>query len=290
MPRVVFIASLPKSGSTLLDLLLGTHPNVVGLGEIYQLIRTDSIFLRNNRDELCACSCGAPMSECRFWSGVVRELQASPELSVIDRYLMVLRHLANLYGNDVIAVDSSKNSDALQIAYGCPSLDIRIVTLIRDVRAWTTSRLAKEESARIAELKTKGFVESRSERRSSGFSLFRSWYSENSRLLIAAKEAGHSTKVSYEQLCLDTDQTMKQLLRFIGTDPTQRLDTISNSRSHNILGNRMKFQVRKRSNVGYDIRWMAETCWLWPSLVFPHIMAFNRQQVYPPEFTSLWSR
>ena len=45
--RVVFIAGLEHSGSTLLDLLLGGHRQLVGLGELFHLLRERSGHLQN---------------------------------------------------------------------------------------------------------------------------------------------------------------------------------------------------------------------------------------------------
>ena len=38
-PKIIFIASLSHSGSTLLDLMLNAHPEVVSVGEVKQLRR-----------------------------------------------------------------------------------------------------------------------------------------------------------------------------------------------------------------------------------------------------------
>lgn len=37
--KIIFIASLSRSGSTLLDLMLNVHPDVVSVGELKQLGR-----------------------------------------------------------------------------------------------------------------------------------------------------------------------------------------------------------------------------------------------------------
>lgn len=59
----LFIFSAGRSGSTLLDLMVGAHPQVASLGEITYLPRS----LKRN----AICSCGAPVLECGFWSTLV---------------------------------------------------------------------------------------------------------------------------------------------------------------------------------------------------------------------------
>lgn len=61
--KYVFICAAGHSGSTLLDLLLGAHPQGISLGEIAQLPKNISL------DSVC--SCNTKLSECRFWHPVI---------------------------------------------------------------------------------------------------------------------------------------------------------------------------------------------------------------------------
>ncbi|WP_373498655.1 sulfotransferase [Desulfococcus sp.] len=63
MGKYIFICSAGHSGSTLLDLLIGSHSQVESLGEITQLPK--NISLRSK------CMCGQPMDECGFWKGII---------------------------------------------------------------------------------------------------------------------------------------------------------------------------------------------------------------------------
>ncbi len=62
----VFICSAGHSGSTLLDLLIGSHPVAMALGEITQLPKNLALNT--------LCSCGAPIRDCPLWATVVDEL------------------------------------------------------------------------------------------------------------------------------------------------------------------------------------------------------------------------
>ena len=61
--RVVYLMGYGRSGSTVLDAILGSHPSVVSLGELGPATRL--AFLD---DEYC--SCGERASRCGFWSSV----------------------------------------------------------------------------------------------------------------------------------------------------------------------------------------------------------------------------
>ena len=69
MNKIIYIASLGHSGSTILDMSLGCHPLIVGLGEVAPLLkaRRDDFF--NDEFNSYKCSCGEDMWTCSFWSG-----------------------------------------------------------------------------------------------------------------------------------------------------------------------------------------------------------------------------
>jgi hypothetical protein len=66
MVNSVWILSAGRSGSTLLDRLIGAHPMALPVGELRKLPR--DISLRS------VCSCGASIEACPFWAPVVAEL------------------------------------------------------------------------------------------------------------------------------------------------------------------------------------------------------------------------
>ena len=65
---VLFIAGFGRSGSTLLDRLLGSTPGVHSGGELA------AIWTHGLVDDRL-CSCGAPFSGCPFWRAVGRFLR-----------------------------------------------------------------------------------------------------------------------------------------------------------------------------------------------------------------------
>ncbi len=69
-PTIVYIAGYGRSGSTVLDLLLGSHLNFTSCGELTYLFEE---WMNQSR----VCSCGNQYSNCEFWGGLEEELPFS---------------------------------------------------------------------------------------------------------------------------------------------------------------------------------------------------------------------
>jgi hypothetical protein len=117
--KVIFVASLSHSGSTLLDLMLNAHPDVVSVGELKQLGR----FARSEKPRpQLNCTCGAEsLMSCDFWGGVsavtkatvgrtIRELNVD-DYDDVDTFqgdnVALFKAIAAVAGKRII-VDSSK--------------------------------------------------------------------------------------------------------------------------------------------------------------------------------------
>ncbi len=77
LPTVVFVAGASRSGSTVLDIALGSNPDFVSVGELRRLqgyARRDHELsgARSTTSEL-RCTCGAWVDECTLWLSVERE-------------------------------------------------------------------------------------------------------------------------------------------------------------------------------------------------------------------------
>ena len=161
MITVVYIMGYGRSGSTLLTVLLGDQPGVVGCGEVNKL--WGQVW---PNDEYCGC--GQPASMCAFWSEVRKTYLAHPDAGSPDRCLTRhrqfggIRHwgrvhrlmrganreferytaqigalysaIASLSGHPVI-VDSSKCPTWGLVLQSVPGIDVRYIHLTRDVRS-----------------------------------------------------------------------------------------------------------------------------------------------------------
>lgn len=173
---VVYIAGSGRSGSTLLERMLGSLPGLVNVGEINDMFRRMAMF-----DELCGC--GAAFSACEFWVGVGQRSFGGwsrgliEEVVRLQRAVARQRHLAPLmahrlagdrfreqlarYGEihallyaGILAssgaravVDASKGAaQAMAISRG-DGVDLRMVHLVRDARgvafSWAKPNVAR---------------------------------------------------------------------------------------------------------------------------------------------------
>ncbi len=158
--KIVYIAGDGRSGSTLLDRLIGAFPGVFSCGELGNLLQSTSSF-----DEYCACSARA--HECHFWNGVIeRWSEAVPGFSPAEYRALQLRYerlrslfrpfkgsafasprfvryaeytralftvISELSGAEMI-VDSSKNPARALALSRVEGLDLKLLHLVRDVR------------------------------------------------------------------------------------------------------------------------------------------------------------
>lgn len=157
---VVFIAGSGRSGSTLLDRVLGTLPGVSSHNELLSIPNRG---LGENQ----RCSCGMPFRECGFWSRVIEVAGITDDMVpgfvegrlVVDRlrtfpkiflglagrgFARRLAHyrmqLARLYGaisavtGQSVIVDSTKIPTHALILLGIPGIRVHVLHLVRDAR------------------------------------------------------------------------------------------------------------------------------------------------------------
>ncbi len=164
---VLFIGSVPRSGSTILSDLLNENPHMVNIGELVHLWERGVI--ENN-----LCGCGETFSDCLFWGKVgdiafggwqhvsgerMRTLQKRadrtrhiPALLVpkVSRLLAtstvqygavvsrILRAILEVSGKPVI-VDTSKHVSTALLLRQLPDIDLQVLHLVRDPRGVANS-------------------------------------------------------------------------------------------------------------------------------------------------------
>lgn len=158
--RVIFLAGIGRSGSTLIERALGEIPGVTALGEVMHLWERGLV-----RGELC--SCGTPFRQCPFWSVVGADAFGSwdnvdPERMAylkgrVDRTVRIpqtilgrsasfvreadeyVDYFARLYAAAAaltggVVVDSSKQPSLAWLLQRSAAIDLRVVHCIRDSR------------------------------------------------------------------------------------------------------------------------------------------------------------
>jgi len=170
LTKVIYITGSGRSGSTLLNALLGSVDPVFGVGELARLPQSGWI-----DGEYCAC--GLTVNRCLVWAEIreawcrktgsdVHDLVAVQGSVERSRYLhrplfcaggTQFKKYARLVGTlyDVIAevsgagtiIDTSKNPIRAMALARVPTIDLRLIHLVRDVRgvAWSLmKRFAKD--------------------------------------------------------------------------------------------------------------------------------------------------
>ena len=81
--KVYYIAGAGRSGSTMLDAVLGNCDDFFSCGELIN-------FTVNGLEKLEYCSCGVKVPNCEFWSKVA-ELWDTQKILTLDQYNMLLK-------------------------------------------------------------------------------------------------------------------------------------------------------------------------------------------------------
>lgn len=175
---VIYISGSGRSGSTVLDTLLGNHAEIEGLGEVTQLLELG--WLGGER-----CACGRRVPDCRFWSAVRARWDSelgAPDLADVlarqrrierlrnwrqlaagrrspagfERYAEEMRALfaaiRSVSGKPILLDSSKRPARALALSR-VPGLDLRVIHLVRDGRgvAWSLQQaLARDERGGVA--------------------------------------------------------------------------------------------------------------------------------------------
>lgn len=287
--KLAFITSLERSGSTLLDITLGRHPDLVSFGEVARVLLPHcgggmpSVVDR-------PCSCGARVADCQFWGPVTREIsKREPSLNLQERYRIFLRHFQEFYGPSKIPVDSSKFVSAMEalVSLKQEGLDLKLLFTVRDVRGWSSSSKRADKRKReipYSRIFTKDILKwwkpylRHNVLRHIPFWLPLEWYIRNSlieRFILSNNISFH--RLSYEMLALNTDDTVANMHRFIGITPGLRSDA---PHAHIVRGNRMAFDQDKISSINYDRQWLSEVWTQYEAMAWPFVMTKNRDWVY----------
>lgn len=253
-PRVIFLGGLGRSGTTLLERLLGQLPEVAPLGEVVHLWERGVL-----ADE--PCGCGRPFLTCPFWRGVGERAFGGWTAMLAERVL-ALRHrvdrtrrLARIAHEDLpeyvrayrrvyqaaaeaaqarTVVDSSKHAS---LAYCLleAGVDVHIVQVVREPRAVAHSwrrTVARPEDGRPMT-------------RWGPARTAVHWTAQNLALELLALRGAPVTRVRYEDLLTAPHETLTSLALDLGFTaprlPFLHGTTAYLTTAHTASGNPMRF-------------------------------------------------
>jgi hypothetical protein len=265
--KVVYIAGVGRSGSTLLERMLGAVPGSVNTGEL------NAIFSRVvTQDQRCGC--GERFSICPFWTAVgdrafggwstvtARMSHLQPRLvrqrhvlrlvtgvagatyrreldEYLDVYHRLYRAVAAVSGAEIV-VDASKSTAQLFALRRIDGLDLRVLNLVRDSRgvanSWSKTGIGKPQSTDGATMGT--YPPHR---------LAVLWAALQLECAALGAAAPHAARVRYEDLVASPRPTLARVLSEIGLPPSRGAlahvgeCSVTLDPSHGVAGSRTRF-------------------------------------------------
>lgn len=282
--RVLYLAGIGRSGSTLLERILGEVPGICSLGEV--------VFLweRGVRDDE-RCGCGQPFSACPFWQEVgerafggwqnvsverhfelrarVDDVRRTPALLLgafgrsfrrdLEEYVGAFRAVyeaARAVSGAELIIDSSKYTSLAFCLRRLPDVDFRLLHLIRDSRAVAYSWTKVVRRPEVVGGESYMY-------RIEPPQLALIWNMHNT-LLELPRLAGTPTRtLRYEDFARDPEAALRDVAAFsglsLGTEDLGFLtsDAVQLSTSHQVAGNPLRFKTG-RVEVRRDDAWRIE--------------------------------
>lgn len=185
--QLLFIASETRSGSTWLSYVLGTHPWAAHLGEYYRP------FLQPGHVPCRLCA-GRGLTECQILGDLSQIPIQHAYSHALDRYQAL---------NICTLIDCSKDLGWLEQVLSANAgsddnnVPVKIIHLIRDPRGWAASERRRVPMS----------ISEATDRWLKNYNSTKQW--------IEAKGIP-SICISYDQLCLQPEISLRRLSRFIG--------------------------------------------------------------------------
>jgi hypothetical protein len=274
--RVIYIGGSGRSGSTLLDRVIGQLPDVVSVGELLDVWRAGVV---ENR----LCGCGAAFADCPFWRGVgeaayggwsaIDPVEADRLMKSIG-YVSALRGrfddadhdarsrlLVRLYtaiaatSGATTIVDSSKSPPYGMLLASALPVPVGAIHLVRDSRglAYSWSKIVKRPDTPGRDVEML---------RLSPASVAVRWAVHNTSMEIFARRVP-ATRMRYETFLQQPRSELRRALVAVGraTRPDE-LTFISDSQvvlrpNHTVMGNPMRLATGEVP-LRIDQRWKDE--------------------------------
>jgi hypothetical protein len=266
---VVFVGGMPRSGSTLLDLMVGQLPRHCDIGELFYMWQAGAL-----RDQRCAC--GEVFSQCPFWTAVgehafggwarvdVRALlalqarvdttarlplallgrllprHAARVRSYLDTTTRLYAAIAHVSGSEVV-VDSTKRPSTAFLLSRAPGVDLHLLLVVRDprgvVNSWSREVPLPDNAGARDHLKRRPLRQ-----------IVRRWVTVNLMTEVLGRRVP-MTRVRYEDLVSEPVRAMHAVLALTGrpVEPgaTSFLgpEGLRTGHSHAVAGGRVRLRT-----------------------------------------------
>ena len=282
MLKVLYVMAHSRSGSTILDLCLGQHPEICSTGELCN-------FYRYGHIEKQYCACGERVVECPFWSEVTSSLvtrvgsddfvdqRRTQQIFERRRYLplrnccgslfrrsqdryegqllALYQSIADISGRQII-VDSSKDPFRAywirQLAQR-GALDAYFLFLVRDGRGvvWSLKKRYPRDPSSGVQMEFKGY---------STWRATMAWLTNNLECewLFARCDPSSSMRLKYEEICVDPENAVDKIAAIVGFDALPVKNCLRYGEGldplHLVSGNRMRMAGTLQFRPDYEWR------------------------------------
>lgn len=277
--KVVLIVGRGRSGSTILDNVLGGIEGFVSVGELHNLWRRAILKGR-------LCGCGVPLVECPVWSPTIEAAHRDPVLGrlgvedvlgwqsrvvrqrhlrrilrlepgretgwePLDRYVRLLgrlyRAIAGTSGAQVV-VDSSKRPEHAAVVRLVPGIEAHFLHLVRDPRAVAYSR-QRAKAGPDGVMRQFGVMKGT-----------KGWILRNLEASLLRRRVPRSrfTRLLYGHFVGWPEPTVERILDLVG-EPRRKLPfedphTVRLAPSHTVAGNPSRFRTGSVT-LSFDDEW-----------------------------------
>ena len=252
--KIVYIGACTHSGSTLLNMVLGAHPDIIAVGSLKKINR---ILAGETK-----CACGVTsLYDCEFWGKVdqaLREqgidglgalnIRTKDRARFVDDNLALFSAIRAASGASII-VDCSRKANRLRWLQEIPELEVTPIHLYKSPRNQASSWKRKGRNF---------------------FQYLNEYWGRNLSVMNACAENPASMRLSYEYFCEHTEDELRRLCAGIGVAYDERmLNEWAGQTIHTLGGNRRtkketssRIELRERQDLlnGLEYRWVHGLC------------------------------
>ena len=270
--RLVYVLGTWRSGSTILGVLLGSHPDIYTTGELYDLPG-------RYRDPKRRCSCGVPAAQCALWAEVRKRCEGRVDLEAMgrgearfERYRSIPRTLLSTsFGSAAFLAHVARSVEFLKVisevaevpvlvdlskdpvrgmvrkSGGRYGLETYYVHIVRDGRAVLYSRLSRPGGGQIRAVVRNAW----------GMTI--RWMLVNVlSTVLCARPRRRYLRIRYEDLVADPAKTMAAVGKFLDMDFSTVVQAATEGASFKVdhlIGANPFLRIQPAVRVGADFEW-----------------------------------
>lgn len=246
-PNVLYIAGYGRSGSTLIEMILGSNEKIYALGEL-----TNFNDIRENNE--AKCSCGDLVVNCSFWNRVLKDFGLNKENLTGEEEIIWESIFKNINKEVDYLIDSSKTARnnhlrPIKLAKLLRN-EIYMIHIVRDGRGCIQSltkgsnqKMERGINPKISLPVLRGTL---------------GWFTANlSAHIFQFKYKDRYLRIKYEDFTEDPESTLKEIGQFLNVDFQGEISKLNEECElpimHQISGNRLRSQ--KRIRLRTDNKW-----------------------------------